>query len=476
MEESTGIKLAPVQYLAKQEFDDPQITQILFGGGAGGSKTFVLCLLAVLRCRDYPRVREGLGRKELKQLKRTTVATLLHKVHPMLGIKESDFKLNLDEGITYKNGSQILFLDLAYQPSDPDMASLGSLELTDAFIDEAGEIHKKAMDVLGSRVNRWMNKEYDIVGKLVGSCNPSQNFLRSDYYEPYSQLGGGQMQKWQNGEVWVGNKLVPAYRSFIRSTVLDNSFIDANYIENLKKLPPQERKRLYEGDWNYADEDDSLFTSLILDKGITYNLPEVGEDKKFNKFIGLDVADKGKDETIATLIDNGVIIAQKQLKVRLDANETKQSTEKPLSYLLADELIKFAQQNGFSPASAKNIAIEGNGVGVGIRDAMRVRGWYVEVYTATGQSRSEGYYNMMLDMDAGELKILHGIDAGELRQQLAAHTYEMTEQKPKVIKKDKLKASLGRSPDNADSAMIANWRRRGGIQQDQKVSASNLFF
>ena len=470
---STEISLAPVQVLAMNEFNDPQTTQILFGGGAGGSKTFLLCLLAVLRCRDYAGVREGLGRKELKQLKRTTVATLLHKVHPFLGVRESDFKLNLDEGITYKNGSQILFLDLAYQPSDPDMASLGSLELTDAFIDEAGEIHKKAADTLGSRVNRWMNKEHGIVGKTVLSCNPSQNFLRSDYYEPYDRQGGGRIQKWEHGEVWVGPEKLPAYRAFIRSTVLDNSFIDENYIENLKKLPPQERKRLFLGDWNYADDDDSLFPSLILDKATAYQMPEQEEgDNKFNRFIGVDISDKGKDQTIVTLIDNGVIITQRELKI----SEADKQSEKPLSYLLADELIKFAQQNGFTPNAARNIAVEGNGVGVGIRDALRIRGWYIQVYEATGSSRSEGYYNFMLDMDAGAIKVLHGIDDGALRQQLAAHTYEMENQKPKIIKKDKLKAKLGRSPDNADSAMIANWVRRGGLSQVKKVTADNLFF
>jgi len=465
---STDIKLAPVQLLAMQEFDDPQTTQILFGGGAGGSKTFLLCLLAVLRCRDYAGVREGLGRKELKQLKRTTVATLLHKVHPVLGIKESDFKLNLDEGITYKNGSQILFLDLAYQPSDPDMASLGSLELTDAFIDEAGEIHKKAADTLGSRVNRWMNKEHNIVGKTVLSCNPSQNFLRSEYYEPYHKLGGGRLQKWQLGEVWVDDVLLPAYRAYIRSTVLDNSFIDDNYIENLKKLPTQERKRLFLGDWNYADDDDSLFSSLILDKATTYQLPDY-EDTKFDKFIGVDVSDKGKDKTIATLVDHGVILAQKELEV-------DKTGEKPISYLYADELIKFAQQNGFTANQARNIAVEGNGVGVGIRDALRIRGWYIQVYEANGRSRSDGYYNFMLDMDAGAIKILHGIDDGILRQELAAHTYEMENQQPKVVKKEVIKGKLGHSPDNADSAMIVNWCRRGGLEQKKKVTADNLFF
>lgn len=472
MDNNTSIQLAPVQLLAKKEFDDPQTTQILFGGGAGGSKTFLLCLLAVLRCRDYPGVREGLGRKELKQLKRTTVATLLHKVHPLLGVKDSDFRLNLDEGITYKNGSQILFLDLAYQPSDPDMASLGSLELTDAFIDEAGEIYKKAADTLSSRVNRWKNAEYNIVGKTVLSCNPSQNFLRNDYYEPYKRLGAGRIQKWQHGNVWVNKVLLPAYKAYIRSTVLDNSFIDENYIENLKKLPPQERKRLFKGDWNYADDDDSLFPSILLDKSTAYEIV-VPEIYKFDKFIGVDVSDKGKDQTIATLCENGIIVAQKELIL----SEEDKKSEKPLSYLLADKLIEFAQQNGFTSSQAKNIAIEGNGVGVGMRDALRIRGWYISVYEANSSSRSEGYYNFRLDLDALDIKILNGIDDGILRQQLAAHTFEMENQKPKVISKKKIKEQLGRSPDNADSAMICNWIRRGGIIKDNpKNDQSRISF
>ena len=82
----------------------------------------------------------------------------------------------------------------------------------------------------------------------------------------------------------------------------------------------------------------------------------------------------------------------------------------------------------------------------------------------------------MLDIDAGAIKILHGIDDGSLRQELAAHTYEMENQQPKVVKKEVLKGKLGHSPDNADSAMIANWVKRGGLKQKAKVSADNLFF
>ena len=466
--------MSETQSLSFQILDDPQYTDVLFGGSAGGAKSFFVCMWAVFQCRDYPGIAIGLGRKELKRLKRTTLVTLLSKVHPMLGIHEWDYKYNAQEGfIEYVNGSKIVLIDMAYAPTDPDFDKFGSLELTHVIIEEVGEANKKAVDVLSSRRNRMLNKEYGLVGKLVMTCNPTQNFIRQEYWKPYDELGGGRLQKWERGNVILPTtkERVVAYRAFLRSSVYDNPFIDENYIETLRNLPEQERKRLLEGDWNYADDDDSLFKSLLMDRATVYDYPET-EDNKFNKFIGVDVADKGKDDTIATLVVDGVIVAQKALLLDMTAEEMK-NTEKPLSYLYADELIKFAQQNGFTAQQAKNIAIEGNGVGVGMRDAMRIRGWYISLYEATSKSRSTGYYNFMLDMDSGAIKMIHGLDDGELRRQLAAHTYEMVNQEPQVKKKKDLRADLGRSPDQADSAMIANWIRRGGAAADDPKQNQN---
>jgi len=440
------------------------------GGSAGGAKSMTACLWAVIECRNYPGIAIGIGRKELKRLKQTTMVTLMSKVHPLLGIHDSQFRMNSQEGyIQYINGSKIILVDMAYAPTDPDYDRFGSLELTHVIVEEAGEVMKKAVDVLSSRRNRMMNKEYGIIGKLLLTMNPSQNFLRNEYYKPYEDLGSGRMQKWQHGDVVLpdGERL-SAFRVYLRSSVYDNPFIDANYVEMLKMLPNQERKRLLEGNWNYADEDDTLFKALLLDKATAYEKPEPTET--FNKYIGVDVSDMGGDATIATLCVDGVIIEQRDLVVSMEG-------EKPISYLLADELIKFAQQNGFTANDAKNIGIEGNGVGVGMRDAMRVRGWYTTIFTATAQTRSESYYNFMLDMDAGTIKVLHGLDDGELRRQLAAHTYEFQDQKPRVVKKDKIKAAIGRSPDNADSANICNWLRGGGYgRTDPKKSQNRIRF
>lgn len=452
---TVDISISAKQALAFDLLNDPQVVELDYGGSAGGAKSWTVALWIVLECRKYPGIRIGLGRKEMVRLKQTTLVTILREVHPILGIKEGEYSFNgSSNSIMYQNGSEVQLFDLAFQPSDPDYDTLGSLNLTHVVIEEIGEIREKAKDVFGSRKDRYLNQQYGITGKLVMTQNPSQNFTRKQFYNPYHALGGGEYQKWKIGDVYVKGERMDAYRVFIKSLPTDNPFLSKNYIETLKRLPTKERKRLYEGNWDYADDDDSLFQSELLDRATVYNFRDnFNENPK--KYIGVDVADKGKDKTIVSLIVDGILVKQQRLIVDTTG-------EKPISYLYALELIKFAQMNGMTIHQAKNIAIEGNGIGVGMRDAMRVIGWFILIYTATSQSRSQGYYNYHLDMDSGEAKISNELSTmEELRRQLMTHTYEMNDKlEPVVLNKKKIKEILGYSPDEADSAMIANWARR----------------
>lgn len=455
MQNSPRITISELQRLGLELYNDDDTVEALFGGSGGGGKSVLLGMLAVQRCIDFPGVREGIGRKDLSQLKKTTLTTLLGKVHGIYGISQSDFRIKQDGTIQYTNGSEIIPVELDYYPSDPDFNRLGSLEISDMLIDEAGELVEQSYNAIRSRVGRWMNDKYGFTGKVFATCNPSLTFIRQYFYDPYDKMGGGRYQRWQMGNTVVNGKTIPAYRAFIRSSVYDNPFIESAYIERLKSLPDKERKRLLDGNWNYADDESSLFQSTLMDKATVYELPEHSE--KFEKYIGVDVSDKGTDKTIFTLIDNGVLVSQKPSTIQMNWDS---KSELPLSRLIADELIEFAQRNGFSQRESRHIAVECNGVGVGLRDCLKERGWYLTEYIATHKSRSQGYYQLMLDMDSGGVKMLNtltGMD--ELRKQLAAHTYEMVNQEPSVIKKDKIKQSIGRSPDNADSFMIANWVR-----------------
>lgn len=461
------------QILAYKLLNHPQVVEVDFGGAAGGGKSLLVCLWMLLELQKYPGIRIGLGRKEGKRLRETTVITLMREAHPILGVLESEFRFQDQAGlITYKNGSQIQLVDLNYQPSDPEFDTLGSTLFTHVVIEETGEIRKKAKDVFSSRVNRWMNEKYGIVGKVVLTQNPSQNFTRAEFYEPYKKLGMGSHRIWPKGQVEVNGEMKTAYRAFVKSLPTDNPFISRNYIEKLRGLPDQERKRLFEGNWDYMDDSDGLFPSLLLDRS-TISADELPKEST-PKYIGVDVADKGKDNTVVTLISNGVAIEQKELIVDTTG-------EKPISELYALELIKFAQQRGIVQAQARQIAIEGNGVGVGMRDFMRSKGWYISIYEATSTSRSAGFWKLHENLEKGKLQISSEFDQsdeGEVRKQLLVHTYEMNDKlEPVVLQKKKIKEELGYSPDHADSLMIANWIMSGGLaMNDPKKDTARIAF
>lgn len=453
------IQLSPKQKIALDLLDDQQVTEVYYGGSAGAGKTMLLCIWTLLQCRNYAGIRIGMGRKELTRLKQTTLTTLLREAHKLLDVNANSFNFQDQKGlITYANGSSIQLIDLARQPSDPDFDTLGSLNLTHVIIDEGGELVKKAKDAIGARRNRFMNKEYNLVGKLIITGNPSQNFTRDEYYEPYIKAGGGDFQKWQSGEVVISGEKMPAYKAFVHALPIDNPFLPANYVEILKNLPDQERKRLYEGNWDYIDTDDMLFTAQLLDRSM------IGELSTGTKYIGVDVADKGKDKTVATYMENGIIREQKELQVDT-------SGEKAISNSTALELIKFAQQRGFNDNMARQIAIEGNGVGVGVRDFMRNKGWFITEYTATASSRSKGFYNFFKHLDEGKTKIFNELETiNELRKQLMAMTYDFKDNlEPSVLQKKKLKEILGYSPDEADSAMICDWVANGSSDKRYNI-------
>jgi phage terminase large subunit len=140
------ITLTRKQSQAIQLLDDPTVTELLFGGGAGGGKSWLVCLWAVIECRKYPGITIGLCRKEITNLRKTTAQTLLTEVHPALGIQAGDFRYSslIDPGVYYRNGSSIVFIDLAPAPTDPNFDRFGSLSLTHVIIEEVGEVVHRA--------------------------------------------------------------------------------------------------------------------------------------------------------------------------------------------------------------------------------------------------------------------------------------------------------------------------------------------
>jgi hypothetical protein len=193
------------------------------------------------------------------------------------------YKYNEVNGsIKWTNGSLILLKDLAYQPSDPNFDSLGSLEITGAFVDEIAEISYKAIEVLVSRC-RYKLKQFGICKKVFMSCNPSKNWSYTQFYLADKD-----------------NKLEP-YRKFIQALPTDNPHIDPSYIKSLQRLSNALRARLLYGQWEYGEED-VLFEPETFDcygaKAFNYR-SDVADDLK-NRSLPINTS-KSRDKTLPIL-------------------------------------------------------------------------------------------------------------------------------------------------------------------------------
>lgn len=469
------LKLSLKQKTAFDLLDDPTVVELLYGGGAGGGKSWLICLWAVIQCRKYPGIAIGLGRKEISNLGKTTALTLLTEVHPALGVRSDDFRYvapgSPNPGVYYANGSSIPFIDLAPKPTDPDFDRLGSLNLTHNLIEEAGEIVLKARSVFTSRKNRKLNIEYGIVGKTVITCNPSQNFVRDQFYEPYLMGGSGGHQVWEHGAVEIDGKLQTAHRAFVKSLPTDNPLLSRNYIQTLLELPDAERRRLLEGDWEYFEDDGSLFK--------TYLFQQTSQPQGDEVYAGCDPARTGGDKTVFGLIRGDTISDLVNLVI-------PKTPQLDIGSYVAEHFIDYCKTRNVGYDHA---AVDVVGIGASVIDACNRLGFHAKAFNAGSNKgvrmlnrggtvteaksteavplfnniRSQCYYDMAEAAHKGELKFLDGLpDYAELKRDLGAHKYEVKERQIIVESKDKLKERLGRSPDFSDAIMAAWWVRDSG--------------
>lgn len=415
--------LSKKQTIALDYLEDNKTNELLFGGGAGGGKSILGCYWQIKNRLKYPGSRGLIGRSKLKTLKETTLNSFFI-VAKMQGLTANiHYRYNQQHGhIKFFNDSEILLKDLFSYPSDPDFDELGSLEITDAFIDEANQISRKAKQIVRSRI-RYNLQENNLIPKMLMTCNPSKNWTYSDFFKAD-----------RDGKL-------PYNYKFIQSLVVDNPNIDPSYLNNLKQLDQQSKERLLFGNWDYDDDPSSLcdydsicdaFTNTHVKDGI--------------KRISADLAMQGRDKFIAG--------SWSGRKVRV-AIDKKKSTGKEIEEDLKDLKNKDLVSNG-------NIVADSDGLGAYLESYIR------NIRTFHGGSSAKD------NKQFGNLKDECGFKLAELINKKDIHiicTREQEEEikseisiclkrdnvdidKKKLIKKEKMKELLGHSPDYLDMLLM----------------------
>lgn len=421
-----NVNLTKKQTQAFAYLNDTITTEILFGGSAGGGKSYFGCVWLIINCINYPSTRWLMGRSKLKALKQTTLNTFF-EVCSNWKLNESHYSYNAQSGeITFTNGSQIILKDLFLYPSDPNFDSLGSLEITGAFIDEVNQITEKAKNIVSSRI-RYKLDQYKLIPKLLMSCNPSKNWVYDQFYKKSKE-----------------NQLED-YKKFIPALVTDNPNISPHYISQLQKLDEISKKRLLYGQWEYEDKDAIINYDNIIEIFKDYDLNEQLTGSEC--FISCDVARKGKDKA--------VILVWYKYKV-IEIHTMGISLVNQIVDLIKSIKNKYNINN-------KNIVIDGDGVGGGVVDYLP---GCVDFINNSKPFKDENYQNLKTQcyfkladkINSNEVEIFNcDIDAkSKLIQELQLIKRKNIDKdgKLQILSKEEIKAMIGRSPDFSDALMM----------------------
>lgn len=419
--------LTKKQTKALDYLEDKTTRELIFGGGAGGGKSALGCYWQIKNRMKYPETRGLIGRAVLKTLKETTLKTFF-EICSRQGLKSGvHYTYNQQSNTAvFSNGSEILFKDLYLYPSDPNFDELGSLEITDAFVDEVNQVTFKAWTVVGSRI-RYKLDDYGLIPKKLGTCNPSKNWVYEKYFKPDRD-----------------GKLADNLR-FIQSLVTDNPNISKHYIENLQLLDEVDRERLLNGNWEYDNDPARLMEfDAITDIFNNHHL------EKGQSFITADIARFGNDSTVIGIWEG----------LRCESIEILNHSD----IVNTSNRIKAIMESKQVPPA--RVIVDEDGVGGGVRDILKCKGFVnnstpVEILGKKqnfNHLKSQCYFKLAEYVNKGQVYVSE--IRSDIRQSIIQELEQVKRDKVDsdgklcVIPKEKVKEVIGRSPDFSDMLMM----------------------
>lgn len=439
------------------------VNELLYGGAAGGGKTWLGCSFALYLCLTYPGIRFLIGRARLSILEQTTLNTL-YAVLKDWGLNEgSDYWYNgKSHELKLFTGSVIILKDLFLYPKDPDFDNLGGLEVTAAFVDESNQVVQKAVTVLKTRI-RWKltdfcghlgcagetikseiiarditgepikwkcykcgNETAGLVPKMLFTCNPAKNWVYSSFYKP-----------------WTEEKLV-SFRKFIQATGDDNTKLPKAYRDILDQLDQKTRKRLRDGEWE-NESTDALFKMDKIAVLWGRELPDKAKEERH--FIAIDPAGTGDDA--AEII---VISESKKVKEWITIPKAKKPSE---IITVVNRLREKWDVDEYG------IAYDVDGLGWGLNDAFEYgyqiyNGGSPVVNSIYQNLKTELYFKLSQVLEAEELSISAECQTLEIQEELTRELQVIEEVeidkdgKRKITPKNVIKQTIGRSPNKSD--------------------------
>lgn len=340
----------------QKKFIDADCDEVLYGGAAGGGKSYGQIVDAFLCALKYEGIKQLILRTSFPELERSLILTA-QEIIPQRCCSYNATKHRL----SFRNGSTIEF---GYLSNDSAVSMYQSAEYDIIRFDELTHFSEYQYTYMQSRIRGVNNFPKQIKSSTnpgnVGHAWVKERFIDIAPPEEIVEIGG-------------------RTRVFIPAKLTDNDFLmnsDPEYMERLKALPENEKKALLYGDWDIFEG--QFFPEFSRERHIIlpFEIP-----KYYKRFASLDygldmtaclfyaVSDLGEVYVYRELYESGLTLSEAAKKIKDICGDEK------ISYIAASpDLWNRRQDTGFSGVEIMARA----GLSLLTRaDNRRIAGWRV---------------------------------------------------------------------------------------------------
>jgi hypothetical protein len=341
----------------QQAFIDSQAFETLFGGAAGGGKSYGQLVDGLLYALKYPKSKQIIFRSTFADLEKSLIRTSMN-LYPLSIANYNDSKHTWK----FKNGS---IIDFGYIQYEKDVYQYQSAEYDVIRFDELTHFTEFMYTYMISRC-RGANPYPKGIKSSTNPGGVGHNWVK----ERFIDIGAPNVIhtcKLETGETTT--------RIFIPSLVQDNKFMltyDPDYIKRLDALPEKERKALKYGNWDIFDG--QFFTEfdrnihviepfVIPKDWYVYFVMDYGLDKLAGYWIAIDYNNNAY--VFREVYQSNLLVSQARDKIKEMTNEDV------YMYLAPPDLWNRHKETGKSTA---DIFAEGN-IALYKTNNDRIQGW-----------------------------------------------------------------------------------------------------
>jgi len=441
------------------------VGEMFMGGQAGPGKSFTLITMDLGDLQKIPSLRVLILRRHATHLGDLIDKTM--QIYPAFGatFSGSDVTYRGHPTWTFPSGAKVVFGSVK---DENDKYDYQGWEIQRLRIDEVTQFTESQYLYLFSRVRGPAGVLCNVActgnPQGVGMLWVMRRFvtkLRPLEVKSFKRIGDVDTETDLLDPDGMTRIWIPGLRS-------DNTDLPKDYERQLNQLPESDRRALKDGIWEVPLMENQLNDPKWVDRAMS---GEIGPAFGFRAkawAIGIDYANTGKDKTKVYYFHGNKLV---------DIKTEDYSKADVFASWIALEVKRLGRENTM-------VAIDANGVGSGPADNLEGREQMSDVLVRClykddnykpvrkgiwefGNLRSQMHWQFRLDLEDGNIDLSWLASAGcsfdrvqFLLEEMYAHKFYDKVGKLYISQKEDVKKLIGRSPDDYDALVIANWARR----------------